>query len=183
MCAPIDPRRIASLVVAVVAACSAVAAPPAGGASPPALTFELPLLDGARFVRLADFEGQPVLLNFWGSDCPPCRVEMPLLIEQAQRYPAVQFLGIAVDDRANATRFLARLEAGFPQLSAPRQPEVLMRRFGNKSAALPYTVVLDVRHRVCVTHLGQVDAAWIATAMADCGTQLTPARPPVGAAR
>ncbi|MHA0856538.1 redoxin domain-containing protein [Paenibacillus sp. CMAA1364] len=38
--------------------------------------FELTTLDG-KVVRLSDYRGQPVMLNFWGSWCPPCRSEMP----------------------------------------------------------------------------------------------------------
>lgn len=42
----------------------------------PAPDFATVLSDG-RVVRLSDFRGQPVWLNFWGSWCPPCRAEMP----------------------------------------------------------------------------------------------------------
>jgi peroxiredoxin len=38
--------------------------------------FELATIDGKR-VRLSDFQGQKVILNFWTSWCPPCRAEMP----------------------------------------------------------------------------------------------------------
>jgi thiol-disulfide isomerase/thioredoxin len=133
-----------------------------------AMSFELPALDGSAFVRLADHAGHPVLLNFWGSECPPCIQEMPMLNAQALRYPGVRFLGIAVDQRAQASRFLARFPPTYPQLIAATQPEVLMRRFGNKPGALPYTVVLNARLQVCASHIGEVDADWIAGQIAHC---------------
>lgn len=146
---------------------SVQAAPPAGAAA--AMDLTLPALDGSRFVQLADFTGRPVLLNFWGSECPPCIHEMPLLFALAPRHPGLQFLGIAVDQRASAARFLARLQPSYPQLLATSQPEVLLRRFGNKLGALPYTVVLNARHEVCMTRLGEIDAAWVDGAAAACG--------------
>jgi thiol-disulfide isomerase/thioredoxin len=143
-------------------------------ATPPAMALELPKLDGTAFVRLDDYAGRPVLLNFWGSECPPCIAELPLLFAQAQRHTGLQFLGVAVDQRAAATRFMARLQPTYPQLFASNQPEVLMRRFGNKAGALPFTVVVDARHEVCASRLGEVDAAWIAAAAQACGA--VPAR-------
>ena len=158
--------RAARMLWAVVAAASCglpVAAAPAMG-------LELPMLDGTTFVTLDDYAGRPVLLNFWGSECPPCLAELPLLFAQAPRHPQLQFLGIAVDQRPAAARFLARLQPSYPQLVASTRPEVLLRRFGNKAGALPYTVVLDGRHEVCASRLGEVDAAWIAAAAQTCGT-------------
>jgi thiol-disulfide isomerase/thioredoxin len=144
----------------------------------PAMSFELPALDGSKFVQLADYFGRPVLLNFWASECPPCISEMPMLQAQALRYPGMQFLGIAVDQHALASRFLARVPQTYPQLIAATQPEVLMRRFGNQRGALPYTVVLSAGHQVCASRIGEVDATWIAAMAANCsGVPLTQAGP------
>ena len=137
-------------------------------AAPLAMTLELPKLDGTAFVRLDDYAGRPVLLNFWGSECPPCVAEMPLLFAQALRQPGLQFIGIAIDQRAAATRFLARFQPTYPQLIAPANGEVLLRRFGNKRGALPFTVVVNDQHRICMTQSGEVDAAWIAAAVSHC---------------
>jgi thiol-disulfide isomerase/thioredoxin len=133
------------------------------------MSLELPTLDGTAFVRLDDYTGKPVLLNFWGSECPPCVKELPLLFAQAPRHAGMAFLGIAVDQRSAASRFLARQQPSYPQLVAPAQPEVLLRRFGNKAGALPFTVVVDAQRRVCASRLGEVDAAWIAAAAQACG--------------
>jgi len=42
--------------------------------------FQLPSLDG-QTVSLGNFQGKPVLINFWSSRCPPCRAEMPFIQE------------------------------------------------------------------------------------------------------
>lgn len=47
--------------------------------------FSLPKLDGSE-VTLSQFQGQPVLLNFWASWCVPCREEMPVLVSAYERY-------------------------------------------------------------------------------------------------
>jgi thiol-disulfide isomerase/thioredoxin len=132
------------------------------------MSLQLPLLDGSRFVQLSDFPGRAVVLNFWGSECPPCVREMPLLASLSRQYAAVQFLGVATDGRERAIRFVNRFKPAYPQLFAINRADVLMRRFGNLRGGLPYTVVLTPAHLLCVTHLGEVDAEWIAAAVSGC---------------
>jgi cytochrome c biogenesis protein CcmG/thiol:disulfide interchange protein DsbE len=59
----------------------------------PAPAFTLQSLDG-RTVSLSDFGGGPVVVNFWGSWCEPCRLQLPLLAEMKRRFPAVPIVGI-----------------------------------------------------------------------------------------
>jgi len=64
----------------------------------PAPNFSLRGLDG-ELVRLEDFRGQPVFLNFWATWCQPCIAEHPVLLAAAQRYEGrVQFLGVVYHD-------------------------------------------------------------------------------------
>lgn len=49
--------------------------------------FELTTLDGET-VRLSDFKGQKVVLNFWATWCPPCKVEMPHFQEYEEKHAA-----------------------------------------------------------------------------------------------
>lgn len=62
-------------------------------------SFELQSLDG-NTVRLSDFKGKAVLLNFWATWCQPCRVEMPWFDELQKKYAAegLQVIGITTQD-------------------------------------------------------------------------------------
>lgn len=155
-------RRVLAdwLVAAAMIAATTVAT------ATPVLQFTLPTLQADRFLRLSDWHGQAVMLNFWSSDCPPCRHEWPVL--QATAHPGVARLGVAVDQRVSALKWVAKRGSAFPQVQAGNAPAALLARFGNLSGALPYTVVLDSVHRVCATHYGAVEATWLAQAMARC---------------
>ena len=61
--------------------------------------FDLPGLDGRR-VKLSDFRGKAVLLNFWATWCPPCKIEMPWFVELQKQYgkDGLVVLGVAMDD-------------------------------------------------------------------------------------
>jgi thiol-disulfide isomerase/thioredoxin len=109
-----------------------------------------------------------MLLNFWSSDCPPCIAEMPMLLKEASQYPQVQFLGIAIDNRTGASKFLERQRVTYPQVVALPTTDGIMRRFGNPKGVLPYTVVLSKSHQLCQMKTGMVDAVWIQTAIAKC---------------
>ena len=65
----------------------------------PAPDFALASLDG-KTLKLSDFRGKAVLLNFWATWCEPCKVEMPWFVELQQKYgpQGLQVLGIAMDD-------------------------------------------------------------------------------------
>lgn len=84
------------------------------GAAAPAL--EGPGLDGEA-MRLADFRGQWVLLDFWAIWCQPCREQHPQLAALVQVHPEVQVLGIASDSSAGAiVRYQRRHGYDWPQI-------------------------------------------------------------------
>ena len=73
----------------------------------PAPAFALPVLgEPARIVTNADFAGAPYLLNVWGSWCPECRVEHPVLTRFAET-KRVRVIGYNLkDERTDALRWL-----------------------------------------------------------------------------
>src|SRR5579864_735493 len=61
--------------------------------------FSLQDLDG-KPVKLSDFRGKAVLLNFWATWCGPCKVEMPWFVELQKQYgpQGLEIVGVALDD-------------------------------------------------------------------------------------
>lgn len=85
----------------------------------PAPEFELKDLAGKE-VRLSDYHGKVVVLNFWATWCPPCKEEMPWFVDLQQRYGAqgLQVVGVAMDDSGEKTiaSFTERLGVNYPVL-------------------------------------------------------------------
>lgn len=61
--------------------------------------FELKSLDG-RTVKVSDFRGKVLVLNFWATYCAPCRVETPWLIDFYRQYKTLglEIVGVSMDD-------------------------------------------------------------------------------------
>ena len=64
--------------------------------------FQLASIDG-RQVKLSDYRGKAVLLNFWASWCGPCKVEMPWFTELQDRYrqQGLEVIGVAADNEGS----------------------------------------------------------------------------------
>jgi len=65
----------------------------------PAPDFQLTDLDGNN-LRLTDLRGKAVLLNFWATWCPPCKIEMPWFVDLQKQYgpQGLQIVGVAMDE-------------------------------------------------------------------------------------
>jgi cytochrome c biogenesis protein CcmG/thiol:disulfide interchange protein DsbE len=126
------------------------------GQREPAPKIELPKLSGAGTASLADYRGRVVVLNYWASWCPPCRVESPLL-ERWHRRLARQgatVLGVDVQDVESDARSFAR-ENGltYPMLrDGPGDTRDDLGILG-----LPETFVIDRRGRIAAVERGAVD--------------------------
>lgn len=120
----------------------------------PAPPFTLKTLDG-RAVSLADFRGQVVLLDFWGTFCPPCVAALPELQALHERHARSGFavVGVTVDDRLPLVR-KATAKVTYPILQAT--PEV-WRAY--KVNALPSLVLVDRQGRIVKRFGGEADRA------------------------
>ncbi|GMQ86982.1 MAG: TlpA disulfide reductase family protein [Gammaproteobacteria bacterium] len=118
----------------------------------PAPDFTLKSESGSN-LRLSEFRGEVVMINFWASWCAPCRQEMPLLDELYTQYQPLGFtiLGINVEeDSTKARQMLKNIPVNFPVL------------FDNTSevsklynvVAMPSTVLIDRDGNIRYLHQG-----------------------------
>lgn len=149
---------IATLRFALVAAAFAAlgtaadAAPAIGSPAPP---FHLTTLGGGT-VSLESYRGKTLVINVWGSWCPPCRLETPDLIETAKRLQGhgVAFLGIDTTETAAVVRaFVASKGVPYPQaVIAADAPFAVAYDIRN----YPTTIVIDPHGIVRAIHADNI---------------------------
>jgi cytochrome c biogenesis protein CcmG/thiol:disulfide interchange protein DsbE len=85
----------------------------------PAPDFTLKDASGAS-VKLSDYRGKVVLLNFWATWCGPCKIEMPWFVELQNQYASqgLQILGVAMDDasKEDIGKFAKEMGVNYPIL-------------------------------------------------------------------
>lgn len=114
----------------------------------PGVTGEL--LTGGNY-DLAQDRGHVVVVNFWGSWCPPCRAEADDLeaTYQATRERGVRFVGVNIQDgRDKARAFEQAFKVSYPSVFDP--PSRLALAFDIPPNSIPATVVLDRESRIAV---------------------------------
>lgn len=109
-----------------------------------------------KTVSLAEFAGKPIVLNFWASWCPPCREELPALMELARAHPEIQIVGINLQDAASDARELQQ-EIGFDWPSITDADGEIQRQLG--VIGMPTTFFLDAEHRITGQVVGGTDVA------------------------
>ena len=142
-------KLIMGLLVTVFAATSLASSGLEGQAAP---DFALKSSTGEN-LRLSEFRGDVVMINFWATWCGPCRQEMPLLDELYTRYERVGFnlLGVNIDDDSRrAMQMIEELGVNFPVLfDAKKEVSKLY-----EVDAMPVTVLVDREGNVRHVHHG-----------------------------
>lgn len=120
---------------------------------------------GGPPVDLADFRGEPAIINFWATWCAPCVKEMPEFQKAAAEFgDQVAFLGIDVEDAPpNAEPFIDRLGIDYPLAIDPRRE--FYRSVGN--VGMPTTLLVDAEGIVRYRHTGPLDLPQLKALLAE----------------
>jgi peroxiredoxin len=120
------------------------------------LGFTMKDVDG-RTVRLLDYKGQVILLNFWATWCGPCKIEIPEFVDAYAEYRDRGFviLGVLSQDDPSAEdlrAFASEWRMNYPIL---RENTDLDDAFG-PLWAIPTSFIIDRHGSICTKHLGPV---------------------------
>ena len=142
-------NSLLALVFSVFAASSLAGSGLTGQVAP---DFALKSSSGEN-LRLSEYRGDVVMVNFWATWCGPCRQEMPLLDELYSRYQRVGFslLGVNIDDDSRkAMNMISELGVSFPVLFDSRKEVSRLYQVD----AMPVTVIIDREGNVRHVHHG-----------------------------
>jgi thiol-disulfide isomerase/thioredoxin len=124
----------------------------------PAPDFEGKTIKGKE-LKLSNYRGKVVLIDFWASWCPPCREEMPELVKfyNTHNNPDFQMIAVNIDNKSeNMEHFLDKL---FPQ---PEFPIVVDNQQKIPSLfnieAMPTTIFIDKKGNIRYRHDGFKDS-------------------------
>jgi len=153
-------KRAAAIVVAALLIAGAITlrhrGPSRIGSSKVAPDFSLTDLSG-RPLRLSDYRGKIVILDFWATWCQPCKEEIPRLIELQNKYPQhLQMIGISMDDDDKPVRaFQQQYKMNYPVAVGSAH---LADQYGGV-LGLPITFVIDGQGQIVSRHVGATAAS------------------------
>jgi thiol-disulfide isomerase/thioredoxin len=159
----VEPRRRLMLAAGAAAAVAGGLGASWWTHRPPAHT-DLPALwdmsfdqpDGGK-LSMQSLRGQPLVINFWATWCPPCIKELPQL-ERFQREfgpKGWRVLALAIDREQAVREFLTKIPLKLTVALGGLEGVELGRVLGNDQGGLPFSVVLDAAGRVAQRKSGQ----------------------------
>jgi cytochrome c biogenesis protein CcmG/thiol:disulfide interchange protein DsbE len=123
----------------------------------PAPQFTLQDLNG-KPVKLSDFKGKVVILDFWATWCPPCRAEIPNFVELQKEYgkQGLAVVGISLDDNpAGVVDFAKAQGINYPIVMGDQD---VAAAYGGVEA-IPTTFVIDPAGNIVNKHVGYTEKA------------------------
>ena len=115
-------------------------------------------------LSMADFQGKPLLINFWATWCPPCVEELPLL-DKFFRDNAVkgwQVLGVAIDQKIKVEQFLKKMPLAFPVVVDGASGTQWSRSLGNLTGSLPFSAAFSANSQAIYRKIGKLSEADLA---------------------
>jgi cytochrome c biogenesis protein CcmG/thiol:disulfide interchange protein DsbE len=107
-------------------------------------------------LKLSQYKGKVVLLNFWATTCGGCKVEIPWFMEFASRYKSsgLVVIGVSLDDDGwmSVKPFIQDKKINYP---VTVDSDNLVKRYGVES--LPMTLLIDRDGKIAASHTGLVD--------------------------
>lgn len=108
------------------------------------------------FIRLSDYKGKVVLLDFWATTCGGCKVEIPWFIEFETKYKrdGLAVIGVALDEEGwkPVKPFLEEKKMNYPVVIGN---DNLIKVYGVES--MPTTLLIDRDGKIAATHVGLVN--------------------------
>jgi len=121
--------------------------------------FELLSVDGSR-IKLSDYRGKVVWLNFWRTGCPPCRQEMPYLEKLYKKYGSQGLVVLGFDfgdDKEIVLDFLRQLSVTFPNILDTSNEGIKTGFMTYGAAAAPVNYIIDREGKIVAAWLGYDD--------------------------
>lgn len=115
-------------------------------------------------VKLSDYRGRPIIVNFWFVDCPPCRKEVPIFVDLVSKYGDRGFtiLGLSVEDTPEAMKaFAEEYKVNYPLFVAKGRNDILEAY--RATFAYPVSWFVRADGSVHLKHLGTGTAEWFET--------------------
>jgi peroxiredoxin len=131
--------------------------------------FTLTTTDG-KTLRLSDYKGKGVIVNFWATWCPPCRAEIPDMVELQKEYESkgFSFIGIAVgDDEEKVKAFVAAQKVNYPVAIGTRELAMSYGKFTQEGAirGIPTSFVINGKGEIVEYFVGARNKAAFAEAI------------------
>lgn len=154
-----------ALLTLLLSGCYSGSRPPRIGTNAPDFTVR----DSERTVKLSDYRGQVVVLNFWASWCPPCIEETPSLVQMQTRLKDKGIIVLAVSEDADEAAYHRFLQRFNSNLVSVRDPSAKTKGLYG-TVLIPETYIIDRQGVVRRKFVSAVD--WNSPEVVDFLTKL-----------
>jgi thiol-disulfide isomerase/thioredoxin len=152
-------RTIILLTVVIIVGISGFVAYNAPDDALPEPRFDFSLIDLDQNRRhISEWDGKVLVINFWATWCPPCINEIPMFMKLQAKYANqnLQFIGISLDNsRQQVLNFVKTHKINYPILGG-EEALAVSQKFGNTSAAIPFTVIIDRNGYIVSRYIGEM---------------------------